>query len=98
MDLKATGIVRKVDELGRVVIPKELRRTLSINDGDPLEIFVSDVGIVLRPYRVGCLACGEMDGVVKVNGVVLCPTCIQMFAENPGSGLVKKGAVQNENR
>jgi len=51
--MKATGIVRRVDDLGRVVIPKELRRTLGIKDGDPLEIFTDDSGIWLRKYDTG---------------------------------------------
>ena len=50
--MKATGIVRRIDELGRVVIPKEIRRTLHFREGDPLEIFLSSDGeIVLKPYR-----------------------------------------------
>ena len=49
--MKATGIVRRIDELGRVVIPKEIRRTLRIREGDPLEIFTeNDGGIVLKKY------------------------------------------------
>ena len=49
--MKATGIVRRIDELGRVVIPKEIRRTLRIREGDPLEIFTeNDGGIILKKY------------------------------------------------
>ncbi len=48
--MKLTGIVRKVDELGRIVLPIELRRTMNINEGDPLEIFVDDNRIILRRY------------------------------------------------
>mgnify|MGYP001000922135 CR=1 FL=1 len=48
--MKATGIVRRVDELGRVVIPKEMRRTMLINEGDPLEFLVDGQSIVLRKY------------------------------------------------
>lgn len=49
--MKSTGIVRKVDELGRIVIPKELRRTMEINERDPLEIFVEDDRIILQKYK-----------------------------------------------
>lgn len=49
--MKATGIVRRIDDLGRVVVPKEIRRTLGIEEGDPLEIFVTDGGICFIPYR-----------------------------------------------
>lgn len=49
--MKSTGIVRKVDELGRIVIPKELRRTLGIEEKDPVEIFINDNRIVLQKYQ-----------------------------------------------
>lgn len=49
--MKATGIIRRVDDLGRVVIPKEIRRTVHIREGDPLEIFVEDGGVLFKPYR-----------------------------------------------
>ena len=49
--MKATGIVRRIDDLGRFVIPKEIRRTMRIREGDPLEFFVSDRTIVLKKYR-----------------------------------------------
>lgn len=48
--MKATGIVRRVDDLGRVVIPKEIRRNLKIREGDPLELFVDDGGVMFKPY------------------------------------------------
>lgn len=52
MNMKATGIVRRVDELGRIVIPKEIRKTINIKEGDPLEIYLdNDSGIVMKPYR-----------------------------------------------
>ena len=48
--MKSTGIVRKVDELGRIVLPKELRQTLNINERDPIEIFVDNSSIILQKY------------------------------------------------
>lgn len=48
--MKATGIIRRVDDLGRVVIPKEIRRIVHIREGDPLEIFVEDGGVLFKPY------------------------------------------------
>ena len=48
--MKATGIIRRIDELGRVVIPKEIRRNMKIQDGDPLEIFIEDDGIIFKKY------------------------------------------------
>lgn len=52
MNMKATGIVRRIDELGRIVIPKEIRKTINIKEGDPLEIYLNDDrGIVMKPYH-----------------------------------------------
>lgn len=55
--MKATGIVRKVDELGRIVLPIELRRTLDIEIKDPIEIFVDDEYILLKKYEPACIFC-----------------------------------------
>lgn len=74
--MKATGIVRKVDELGRIVIPIELRRTLGIDVKDPVEIFVSDDGIMLKKYGPACIFCGSSEDVVQVNGKNVCEKCI----------------------
>ena len=57
--MKSTGVVRKVDELGRIVLPIELRRTLNIEVKDSLEIFVDGDKIILKPYRPCCVFCGE---------------------------------------
>lgn len=57
--MKATGIVRRIDDLGRVVIPREIRRNLHIKEGDPLELFVCDGGIVFKPYDAPYKAMGE---------------------------------------
>ncbi|ARF67246.1 AbrB family transcriptional regulator [Paenibacillus larvae subsp. pulvifaciens] len=59
--MKSTGIVRKLDELGRVVIPKELRTTLGIGEKDALEIYVDGERIMLKKYNPGCYLCGESD-------------------------------------
>lgn len=52
--MKATGIIRRIDDLGRVVIPKEIRRTMSIREGEPLEIFLEDGGVVFKKYLPSC--------------------------------------------
>lgn len=72
---KATGIVRKVDELGRVVIPIELRRTLGIGEKDALEIFVSDEEIILRKYAPGCVLCGSTDIADAIHNKPICHEC-----------------------
>ncbi|PZX07940.1 transcriptional pleiotropic regulator of transition state genes [Psychrobacillus insolitus] len=61
--MKSTGIVRKIDALGRVVLPKELRRTLNIADGDPVEIFVDGDQIILKKYQANmeCAVTGEVS-------------------------------------
>jgi AbrB family transcriptional regulator, transcriptional pleiotropic regulator of transition state genes len=74
--MKSTGIVRKVDELGRVVIPIELRRTLDIAEKDPLEIYVDGDRIILRKYEPACVFCGNADEVSDFKGKKVCKDCI----------------------
>ena len=74
--MKATGIVRKVDELGRIVLPIELRRTLNIDIRDPLEIYVDGESIMLKKYQPACIFCGSSDDVVELNGKIVCRKCI----------------------
>ncbi|MHC1759797.1 MAG: AbrB/MazE/SpoVT family DNA-binding domain-containing protein [Negativicutes bacterium] len=77
--MKSTGIVRKVDELGRVVIPIELRRTLSINEKDALEIYVDSDRIVLRKYEptCACVFCGNADNVTQFKSKNICHDCMK---------------------
>lgn len=81
--MKATGIVRRVDELGRIVIPMELRRTLGIKEGDGMEIYVDGEKIMLRKYEPACIFCGNADGVFHFKGKLVCTTCIK---EAPSAG------------
>ncbi|ADL67678.1 MULTISPECIES: AbrB/MazE/SpoVT family DNA-binding domain-containing protein [Thermoanaerobacterium] len=74
--LKSTGIVRKVDELGRVVIPIELRRTLNIAERDALEIYVDGEQIVLKKYEPACIFCGNAENVVNYKGKNICKNCL----------------------
>lgn len=74
--MKATGIVRKVDELGRVVIPIELRRTLNIDIKDALEIFVDHDQIILKKYEPCCIFCGEYNNTTYIKNKLLCQNCI----------------------
>lgn len=73
--MKATGIVRKVDELGRIVLPKELRRTLGIGEKDPMEIYTDGKGIILRKYAHGCAFCGSVNGIRYIHGTPVCGAC-----------------------
>jgi transcriptional pleiotropic regulator of transition state genes len=75
--MKSTGIVRRVDELGRIVIPKELRRTMNIEVGDPLEIYTEGEQIILKKYAPGCVFCGEVDRIVNFKGKHVCLKCLK---------------------
>ncbi|MHA0857596.1 AbrB/MazE/SpoVT family DNA-binding domain-containing protein [Paenibacillus sp. CMAA1364] len=74
--MKSTGIVRKVDELGRVVIPIELRRTLGIAEKDALEIYVDGERIILKKYEPACIFCGNAEGVIYFKGKIVCNDCV----------------------
>jgi len=82
MLLKSTGIVRKVDELGRVVIPIELRRTLGIEVKDALEIYVDSERIILKKYEPACLFCGNADDVKHFGSRIVCRECIDKLAND----------------
>ncbi len=75
--MKSTGIVRKVDELGRIVLPIELRRTLDIAEKDALEIYVEGSSIVLKKYRPSCIFCDSTKDVVVFKGKNVCPRCLR---------------------
>lgn len=75
--MKSTGIVRKVDELGRIVLPIELRRTLDIAERDELEIYLDDDKVVLKKYEPSCVFCGSSCGLVSYHGRNVCMECIE---------------------
>ena len=74
--MKATGIVRPMDALGRVVIPIELRRNLNINTDDSLEVFVDGQYIMLKKYEPACIFCGSNDDIKQIHGRNICSNCI----------------------
>lgn len=74
--MKSTGIVRKVDDLGRIVLPKELRKILDIEERDPLEIFVDGSYIMLQKYEPSCIFCGSADGITNHKGKNICAACM----------------------
>lgn len=78
--MKSTGIVRKVDELGRVVIPIELRRTLGIELKDPLEIYVEGEHIIFKKYEPACVFCGYARELVNYKGKNVCVDCSEQLA------------------
>lgn len=79
--MKSTGIVRKVDELGRIVLPIELRRTLDIAEKDSLEIYVDDDSIILRKYQPACIFCDNARDIVVYKGKNVCKDCIKSLEE-----------------
>ena len=74
--MKSTGIVRKVDELGRIVLPIEMRRTLDIAERDSLEIFVDGDSIILRKYQPACIFCENTKDIISFRGKNVCPDCV----------------------
>ena len=79
--MKATGIVRKIDELGRVVLPIELRRTMNLDVRDPVEIFMDGDSIVLRKYEAACLFCGGTHNLTSFRGKQICGECLRQLQE-----------------
>ncbi len=75
--MKATGIVRKLDVLGRIVIPMELRKTFDLQINDPIEIFMDGGDIILRKYQPSCIFCGEANEVQQIRGKNVCKACLQ---------------------
>ncbi len=77
--MKSTGIVRKVDELGRIVLPIELRRTLDIAEKDALEIYVDGSAIVMKKYQPACIFCDDASNIITYKGKNICRSCIQLL-------------------
>lgn len=73
--MKSTGIVRKVDELGRIVLPIELRRTMDIDVKDALEIYVDGDQIILKKYEPSCIFCGNAKNIIHYKGKNVCASC-----------------------
>lgn len=73
--VKSTGIVRKVDELGRIVLPIELRNKLGIAEKDPIEIYVDGSSIILRKYEPNCIFCGNSKDLMAYNDKLVCKKC-----------------------
>lgn len=80
--MKSTGIVRNIDELGRVVVPKELRKKLGIANTDPVEIYVEDDKIILKKYIPVCHFCGGSGNLTTFMEKNICSDCIAKLNEN----------------
>ena len=73
--MKSTGIVRNIDELGRIVIPKEIIKKLGIENSDPVEIYVEGDKILLTKYHPACHFCGSTEDITDFKGQVVCRAC-----------------------
>lgn len=80
--MKSTGIVRKVDNLGRIVLPIETRKVLEIKEKDSIEIFIDDGRIVLEKYQPSCIFCGNTEKIVYFNSKRVCTDCIENLKKN----------------
>ena len=74
--MKPVGVVRKVDQLGRIVLPKSLRKRYQMNEGDPVEILVQGDHIILERYKPKCVFCSSQERVVEYNSRYICNTCL----------------------
>ncbi len=79
--MKSTGIVRKVDELGRIVLPIEMRRTLDIEEKDALAIYVEGSSVILKKYKPSCIFCDTTKDIVVFKGKNICPKCLKELKE-----------------
>lgn len=79
--MKSTGIIRRMDELGRVVIPIEIRNQFNIAEKDPIEIYVDGSSIVLRKFEPNCIFCGNTTGLVTYNDKLICEECSQKIGK-----------------
>lgn len=74
--MKATGIIREVDEAGRIVVPKEIRKKLFIENTDPVEFFVEDDKIIIKKFNNTCIFCGKSADLSDFKGKTVCLACI----------------------
>ena len=79
--MKATGMVRNIDELGRIVIPKEMRRKMGIQSNDPVEIYVDDDKIILTKYAPSCIFCGSEENLLVHQDKKICTACATQISQ-----------------
>ena len=79
--MKSTGIVRKVDERGRIVLPSELRKSLGIEVKDSLEIYTSGDSVILKKYLPACVFCGEANDIITFKGKNICKNCLRQVSK-----------------
>ena len=79
--MKSTGIGRKFDELGRIVLPSELRKSLGIEVKDSLEIYTSGDSVILKKYLPACVFCGEANDIITFKGKNICKNCLRQVSK-----------------
>ncbi len=79
--MKSTGIIRRVDELGRVVIPIEIRNQFNIVEKDPIEIYVEGSSIVLKKFEPNCVFCGNTKDLLSYHDKLICSKCANKIGE-----------------
>lgn len=75
--MKSTGIVRHIDELGRIVLPIEMRRIMNLGTSDKVEIYVDSDKIILKKHSESCVFCSSSDSLTEYNGKNICSACLQ---------------------
>lgn len=83
--MKSTGIVRRIDELGRIVLPIEIRKNLALASRDAVEIFVNEDTIVLKKYEPACIFCGSLDNASLFKGRIICDKCLAELKKADGN-------------
>lgn len=83
--MNTTGIVRKVDQLGRIVVPIETRQNLCIEIGDPIEFFYDEDAIYMKKYTRGCIFCNSMEDIIQYKGEYVCRMCTRAICEELGT-------------
>ena len=80
--MKTNGYIRKVDDLGRIVIPKEVRKNLKISENDVLEIFSDSSSIIIKKQNISCILCGSKRNLIVFNEKNICKNCIKKLEEH----------------
>ncbi len=80
--MKPTGFVKKIDEMGRIVIPKSVRQTINAGIGDNLQFFIDGDSIVMKKFSNACLFCGSENNLTEIHEKYICANCISLFKKD----------------
>ncbi len=79
--MKTPGVIRKMDDLGRIVIPFEMRKAMELDKGDMVEMYLQEDSLVMRKFTISCIFCGETQGLRTYEGKKICTKCIQIIKD-----------------